>query len=613
MGKDYNDNNPFNNDLEDYAKGLYNLRDDVTSDLPKGNVIAKHMPLRKIIPDLLQPRHLVPAAARAGWDGTPSGIPAMLVDWHELVEGRLGKSLDARQFIQSETDELPDITVPDPDNPSKRVVDPVALGYIKTLQLAGSILKDGQRNPTSVYRSGGLFVVETGERRLMACHLLKLYMGDEHDTVLATKIDQPSIWMQVKENNVREELNAIGQARSLALLVMDMYADEVEFQAYNDLVQPGGSDRPYYAQVADGNEYRIKYGMGGEVQEAMGLPNRSMLSRYRALLEIPDDLWVKADEEGWSEFAIRSKLDELQGTNRAGAQPKNDRMLPVGNNVAGDTPPRSMSQTADHSSTHTPDTRRDIPSDDTRERPSAPAATRNGFIAGNRVYHDHYGLARIERVESQTLVAIRTEDGNRLIHHVQESDLHPAVEDAPQQQQSRDERDTTPPPAHDIPFITGQRVQLRENPERAGTVVHIKPEQRLVTARMDDTGQNFPALVGAWEDWKPTRTHHSPQPTPAAAINDLPHNLGTELADALSVIETMIDIHQRWMPDEDYSDVRDALQLLRTGTLEEIHKRTPEELDGSIDLLSAMLGHMHDAFQHRLGDAFHALNDRRDS
>jgi hypothetical protein len=585
-------------------------------------IVARPLPIMQIIPDRVQPRRVLPRDLLMSWNGEPEQIMDLLMLWHQQLQRDDDAVPDLRGIMLGETEM--DLSE---DHPAHKL--------IRLALLAGDIHQHGLDNPITVYRKGdGEFMVIAGERRLLAHHLLTMLVDDsKYKKIPATIEEERNVWRQAAENNARDDLNAISKARQLALLMIELYKDDEQFLSYDEAVTD--CDRAYYAQVANGYKYSHKKdGDGSKVLTGMGLTSPRMISAYRALLSIPDALWMRADDENWAEGAIRAynkALDKLFNEgykslaeaaldeewsiqaleNTVEEYVKDEESLPIGKL---DTP-----QTADRTPTptHTPDTRTEhIPSDDTRQRPPAPQYTNRNFATGDRVYHTRHGLARIDRVEDHAHVAIRTEDTNSLLRNIHESTIEPAAEDA-QDAGSATPQDplTHPPAAYHCPYNIGDWLALESKPARPGKVVHIKDEQNppIVTVQMADNGQQVSALLGAWQRSAPAIPKPQPQPTPAAAINDLPHDLGTELADALSVIETMIDIHQRWMPDEDYSDVRDALQLLRTGTLEEIHKRTPEELDGSIDLLSAMLGHMHDAFQHRLGDAFHALNDRRDS
>jgi ParB-like chromosome segregation protein Spo0J len=186
-------------------------------------------------------------------------------------------------------------------------------GYVSLLRLAGSIYSEGLINPITVISRGrNQYLIETGERRWLAHHLLK-DISDEYGKIAAVQSDgQGYVWRQASENTARRELNAIGMARQLALLILDL-RKEIEghdYDSYETLVLPGGCDRRFYAQVANGRIHRIPKGMGERIQQAMGL-SRSQLSHYRNLLQLTDDddvndaIWVKADIEDWPERAMR--------------------------------------------------------------------------------------------------------------------------------------------------------------------------------------------------------------------------------------------------------------------------------------------------------------------
>jgi hypothetical protein len=102
-----------------------------------------------------------------------------------------------------------------------------------------------------------------------------------------------------------------------------MYRGErgVKFDAYEDLVFPGEPDLRFYAQVAKGKKeyvedkdeiYPIKPGMAQRILDVTDLKNAVQIRQYRALLRIDKDLWQRADEENWTENAIRDYVASLR-------------------------------------------------------------------------------------------------------------------------------------------------------------------------------------------------------------------------------------------------------------------------------------------------------------
>ena len=71
------------------------------------------------------------------------------------------------------------------------------------------------------------------------------------------------------------------------------------------MVEPGGCDRAFYAQVADGAVFRVPRGQGEVLIGALGLKNPAQLRQYRALLDLPDEVWTIADDLDWAEGYIR--------------------------------------------------------------------------------------------------------------------------------------------------------------------------------------------------------------------------------------------------------------------------------------------------------------------
>ena len=303
--------NPFANgdspSITDVDQSIYGEVDVPSS----GRVVAKPLPLAEIWPDLRQPRRAIPLAVRGQWDGDPRDVQAVLSMWHKQAEQYTGETINATHWVMSNGDGR-DV---DPD------ANPVLAEYVELLQLAASILQNGLANPISVVKRGGAYVVETGERRLLAHHLLSMYAdANKYSRVPAIIKDKADTWRQAAENGARRPLNAIGMARQLALLIMDMYDKDngVDFGTYEDVVLPGEVDRKYYAQVANGNSYQIKRGMGQRILDVTGLKNRQTLSLYRKLLamydlpsHIADRVWLKADLESWTENKVRTHAETI--------------------------------------------------------------------------------------------------------------------------------------------------------------------------------------------------------------------------------------------------------------------------------------------------------------
>jgi hypothetical protein len=287
-------------------------------EIDPGKVIARPIPIRDIHPDLSQPRRVLPASIRGEFDGDPEDMPEVLGNWHLVVEARLGKPFDLSKALKGNGD----------GEENEKHADPVVEAYMELTRLAASIHRDGLINPVRVVKYGSGFLIESGERRWAAYWLLSLHIqGDNGQPspylrIPAVEKNHLDVWAQAAENGARSPLNAIGMARQLALLVMAMYEkdDGVRFEKYEadedggGMVYPGECDRRFYAQVANGQLYRIKKGLLDRVLSVTGLKSMEMVSRYRALLDIPDDLWQEADEEDWTEGEIRKHIQNSKSS-----------------------------------------------------------------------------------------------------------------------------------------------------------------------------------------------------------------------------------------------------------------------------------------------------------
>lgn len=261
---------------------------------------ARSIPLADILPDPAQPRRAVPSVARRLWDGQSNAesISAMLGAWVGLAEAELHAPLQI--YIAAEPPE--DYRRPEIDEATT----PTAFKLFMLADLANDIFAKGLNDPISINAVEGGYRTEYGERRWLAHWWLYLATSDEKWTKINAFVrDEFDVWRQASENGARQQLNAVSKARQLARLLMDIYKSEVIFKSYAELVPAGGYDRAYYAQVADGEQFRIPRGWGEKIVAAMGLPNTTQLRQYRALLRLPDDIWVKGDDESWAEGALR--------------------------------------------------------------------------------------------------------------------------------------------------------------------------------------------------------------------------------------------------------------------------------------------------------------------
>lgn len=283
-----------------------------------GRLIARRLPIEEIAPDPAQPRRLIPAVVHAA--ATGSEITALLAAWHSLSEVQ-GLRIPIRDLLRGAEMEATSQY-------------PLAQEFMDLVRLAISIGREGLLTPIQVVRRGGGYVIESGERRWAAFHLLLMATAEEKwATIPALEKPRVDVWAQAAENGARKPLNAIGMARQLALLIMDMYVDErgVKFDSYEDLVGPRQCDRAFYAQVRRGETWPVKRGMTERVLQVTGLKSTKQISDYRALLDIPDALWMKADEQGWTEGAIREYMQEARSVNTVNA-------LPIGNAQPKATP-----------------------------------------------------------------------------------------------------------------------------------------------------------------------------------------------------------------------------------------------------------------------------------
>lgn len=283
-------------------------------ELSAGKIVAKPLPLAEIRPDARQPRRQIPSALRAAWDGEPGSLFRQWILAHAAEVGKredaaTGFLFDRMNGVQTEMDAVyQDEAVRGPTEPSSGVYTKSLLAVV---DLASQIRAEGLINPIRVVKADAGYLIESGERRWLAFQLLHWFTGhDDWAKIPAVVAPQFSAWQQARENTARSSLNAIGMARQLALLLMDLYAAEgVTFLPFDDMVPPGGCDRAYYAQVADGQTWRVPRGQGETLIGALGLKNPVQIRQYRALLSVSDTLWQAADDLDWPEQRVRQIIE----------------------------------------------------------------------------------------------------------------------------------------------------------------------------------------------------------------------------------------------------------------------------------------------------------------
>lgn len=270
---------------------------------------ARPVDISNIWPDRAQPRRAVPLRARMYWDGDPRNAAQLFAGWQQELLHE-GNPLNLEALLnQAHLPEGID------GNEDESGVDaawleqsgPLAASLLGLVNLAVSIRQTGLTNPISVARAERAFVLETGERRWLAFHLLQLHFPREDwSHIPAHLVEYVDVWRQAGENSARRDLNAIGRARQLAILLMDLLRERgYSFRDYDDVLAGGGSEREYYAQVADGHEFRVPRGEGERLLNAMGLKSPVQLRQYRALLRLDDAHWQEADERNLGEGEIR--------------------------------------------------------------------------------------------------------------------------------------------------------------------------------------------------------------------------------------------------------------------------------------------------------------------
>jgi len=272
-------------------------------------IIAEPINIDRIAPDPVQPRRVLPGVIRGYWETDMPGWMLMerwmlhieMITGEKMLPGRGDLSQAILQMLNpfqndegeifSNWEQFPDIT-----------------HFVEIAGLAADIAQNGLTNPITVSIGDEIYVIETGERRWWAYCLL-YHLDDSYHKIPARVVER-NVWRQASENTKRQNLNAIGKARQFSILLMDLYETSPSgqvsdnFLAFDEIVKPGVCDRAYYAQVADGNEYRIPRGDAEKLLNAMGEKSPARLREIRSVLRVDDDIWQLADDEDWTLGAI---------------------------------------------------------------------------------------------------------------------------------------------------------------------------------------------------------------------------------------------------------------------------------------------------------------------
>ncbi len=289
------------------------VADDVFPELSRNRIKVQQIEIDNIFPDPAQPRRVIPSSVRRYWIGQNSqkSMEDLFNIWIKEVSIERGDDqFDIMPYLTG------DITERAPEKIDETIstfagakIGPLEASLVRIASLAASIRRDGLTNPITVVQKGTSYMIETGERRWLAFHLLRIYFPSEQtwQRIPARIMESASIWRQATENNVRADLNAIAKARQLALIIMDLYtAQGYKFRPFEIFK----NEQAFYAQVADPIKFKIPYGKGELVLNAMGFENKSTIKRYRDLLTLPNEVWTRADDHNVPESVLRQLVNK---------------------------------------------------------------------------------------------------------------------------------------------------------------------------------------------------------------------------------------------------------------------------------------------------------------
>jgi len=282
---------------------------------PSPNSVAKPLPVDRVLPEPTQPRRLMPSAVARLWDRRPESLPHIFSQWWGMAQDEMQIEFDLRRYVLDDTYEI-ELPITDFKSEEQSATYPISMRLLRLANFARTIRREGQINPIKVVRSGDFWLIEIGERRWTARHLLRWLTGGKDvrwTTILAEQVAQLSRARQSVENANREDLNAIADARQLALLLMAEYGEE-NFKPLSYFLEQGLCDRHFYAQVSDGEQYRVPKGKAEYLLSLMSLKEPTQLRQYRALLRLSDEAWVMGDDQNWTERHLRDVASQKADT-----------------------------------------------------------------------------------------------------------------------------------------------------------------------------------------------------------------------------------------------------------------------------------------------------------
>jgi ParB-like chromosome segregation protein Spo0J len=292
-------NNPFASEskgtlsFDEADRALYGELEKVDT----GRMPVRPVSIFEIYPDPTQPRRAMPSAVRQQWNEQPNSLADLFVEWIRLVGEERGSNFDLETYLTENP-------VNEPLSEVELKIGPFEAGLLPIVQLAASILRDGLVNPITVVQKGNGFLLETGERRWLAFHLLYAYTQDSQWSKISARVmPEFNRFRQAFENTQRANLNMVARARQYALLVMEAWNEkDHHFTPIEDFE----NEQEFYAQVAD---IKAPDGANKRIFEACGVTSRASLSYYKTILALPHELWVRADDESLSYARIQALLN----------------------------------------------------------------------------------------------------------------------------------------------------------------------------------------------------------------------------------------------------------------------------------------------------------------
>lgn len=279
--------------LDAIGSGLDFLGSDAPASVGVSGLQVEHIHIEMIRPDPANPRRVLPQQIYEAFHNQqirPDQAIRRFIDYTKQIAKQHGRGFSGVLDLLPGADEKEESNLTPEESTLRDLV-----------VLASTLGGDNQVNPITVIEirqgTGSTYLIETGERRYWATWILRELPGYDGDgTIPCLNVTgKQSVFRAARENTSRSGLNAIATARQIAILLLSIH----------DVEPPMGPvPNDWYRQALE-VDLRGKRDYTSDILSAMGGINKVALSKYKALLNLCDDVMEIADRYNVDEFRLR--------------------------------------------------------------------------------------------------------------------------------------------------------------------------------------------------------------------------------------------------------------------------------------------------------------------